>query len=231
MKAIILAGGKGTRLSPFTDVIPKPLLPINGQALIEFQIRQLANAGFEQITICTHHMADYIANFLGGGERYGIKLQYSKEKTALGTAGPLKLCRDFISTPVLVLNADILCGLRFDKIFKRAIEDKCDLGVVYKTHVSCSQFGHLDLNGKLVLGVEEKPEVVQNVMAGIYVVSPVVVDLIPDSESFGMDALVMKGIANGKNVLGYQTEDHWLDVGRATDLDKAVEVARKLLEE
>ena len=108
MKAVILSGGLGTRLRPFTEVIPKPLLPIGEKAVLEIQIEHLKKHGFERIWLATNYKSDYIENFFGDGSKYGVKLHISKEDKPLGTVGPVKLLQDQLSEPFLVMNGDIL---------------------------------------------------------------------------------------------------------------------------
>ena len=114
MKAVILAGGLGIRLKPFTEVIPKPLLPIGEKAIMELQIEQLKSYGFDDIILATNYKSDYIANFFGDGSRFGVKLKINKENEPLGTAGPIGLLRDDLNdAPFLVMNGDILTKCNF----------------------------------------------------------------------------------------------------------------------
>lgn len=120
MKAVILAGGLGTRLRPFTEIIPKPLLPIGEKSVLEIQIDRLKESGFYEIFLATNYKSEYIENFLGDGSRYGVKLTISKETKPLGTVGPITLLREHLAEPFLVINGDVLTNFNFHKIYEFA---------------------------------------------------------------------------------------------------------------
>ena len=117
MKAVILAGGLGTRLRPFTETIPKPLLPVGEKSLLEIQISRLRDYGFDQIFLATNYKSDYIQSFFGDGAQLGVRLTISKEDQPLGTCGPLSLLRDELAEPFLVMNGDILTAMNFKKFY------------------------------------------------------------------------------------------------------------------
>ena len=121
MKAVILAGGLGTRMKPFTDVIPKPLLPIGDKALLEIQIEYLKSHGFTEIFLSTYYKSEYIRNFFGDGSRYGVNLSFVREDHPLGTAGPLKLIEDRLDAPFVLINGDILTGLDISAMYQFAL--------------------------------------------------------------------------------------------------------------
>ena len=124
MKAVILAGGLGTRLKPFTEIIPKPLLPIGEKSVLEIQIERLKKFGFDEIYLATNYKSDYIGNFFGDGSRYGVNLTISKEEKPLGTAGPLLLLKEQLADPFIVLNGDILSLIDFSKFYNFALKAK-----------------------------------------------------------------------------------------------------------
>ena len=119
MKAVILAGGLGTRLRPFTQIIPKPLLPIGEKSVLEIQIEHLKKSGFDEIFLATNYKSEYIGNFFGDGSRYGVKLEISKEDQPLGTAGPVRLLKDRLPDPFIVMNGDILTDLDYTAFFRK----------------------------------------------------------------------------------------------------------------
>ena len=223
-KAIILAGGLGIRLKPFTDVIPKPLLPIGEKAVLEIQIEHLVRHGFKEIFLATNYKSTYVENFFGDGSRYGVKLQISKEEKPLGTAGPVKLLQDQIDAPFLVMNGDVLSSADFSKMFSFAIEKKAVLTVGIKRIVTPYAFGNIFYENDYVTGIQEKPDFVTYALAGIYVMQPGIFEFIPDDEYFGMDALIQKMLALKVPVLKYEITEYWLDIGRLDDYEKAQDI-------
>ena len=145
MKAVILAGGLGTRMKPFTDVIPKPLLPIGNKALLEIQIEYLKSHGFTEIFLSTYYKSEYIRNFFGDGSRYGVELSFVREDQPLGTAGPVKLIEDRLDAPFVLINGDILTGLDISAMYQFALGHDSLLTISTKEIVTKSQFGRIVL--------------------------------------------------------------------------------------
>jgi NDP-mannose synthase len=222
-KAVILAGGLGTRLQPFTQVIPKPLVPIGEKAILEIQIERLKSHGFEDIYVATNYMSDYIENFLGDGSRYGVSLVISKEKQPLGTVGPLTLLRKHLTSPFLVMNGDILTALDFSKFYEHAFSRSALLTVGIKKMITPYDFGNIFFQDELVTGIEEKPDIVTYVLAGVYFMRPEILEVIPDGEYFGMDALIKQMLREHTPIAKYEIEEFWLDIGRMDDYQKAQE--------
>lgn len=221
MKAVILAGGLGTRLRPFTEIIPKPLLPVGEKAVLEIQIEHLRSHGFDEVILATNYKSEYIENFFGDGSRYGITLTISKEDEPLGTAGPLTLIRDRLTEPFVVMNGDILSALNFTRFHQFAVSSDALLTIAIKKVVTPFAFGDIFFEGDLVTGIEEKPDLVNYVLAGIYVMQPGIFDLIPDGEYFGMDTLIRNMLDSNLPVQKYEMEEYWLDIGREDDFEKA----------
>jgi NDP-mannose synthase len=221
LKAVILAGGLGTRLRPFTEVIPKPLLPIGGKSIIQIQIERLKDCGFKEIFICTNYKSNYIEDFIGDGSRYGVKIVVSKEKKRLGTAGPLTLLKKYLDEPFIVMNGDILSSINFENLYKFAIDRDSDICLAIKKEVTPYEFGNILFSGDNVIEMQEKPDIVKYILAGIYVIKPKILDLIPNDKYFGMDHLINKLITNEMKVLKYEISEYWLDIGRYDDYEKA----------
>jgi len=219
--AVILAGGLGSRLKPFTEVIPKPLLPIGEKAVLEIQVEHLKKYGFDRIFLATNYMADYIENFFGDGSRYGVHLEVSRENQPLGTAGPLKLLQPRITETFLVMNGDILSLMDFSKFFDFACAKQTLLTVAVKKIVTPYAFGNIYFDGDLVTRIEEKPNIVTYALAGIYVMRPEIFSLIPEGEYFGMDKLIQSMLDRGMPIAKYEMEEYWLDIGRIDDYQKA----------
>lgn len=169
MKAIILAGGKGTRLHPYTTVIPKPLVPVGGQAVLEILLRNLRHFGVREVVLCVNHMADLIMAFFGDGKKYGLKMEYSMEDRPLSTVAPLKLVKE-LPDDFLVMNGDLLTELNFKEFFNYHLESNALLTVATYKRTVHVDFGVIDINhesGKAE-GFREKPNLYYDVSMGVY---------------------------------------------------------------
>jgi len=226
VKTVILAGGLGTRLKPFTDIIPKPLLPFGEKSLMEIQIEQLKKSGFEDIYIAINYKSDYVKAFFGDGSRYGVNLYFSEEEKPLGTAGPVKLLEEKLhSEPFLVINGDILTNFDFKKIydFSSTYPDS-PLTIGTKIIVTPFRFGKIISSGDIVINVEEKPELEFEILAGIYVMKPEIFRYIPFNEYYNMDQLIKKLLSEKVKVTKYVINDYWIDIGVVEDYSKAREM-------
>ena len=225
MKAIILAGGLGSRLKPFTEVIPKPLLPIGEKSVLEIQIERLKKHGFNEIYLATNYKSEYIESFFGDGSRYGVKLVISKEEKPLGTAGPMMLLKDKLTEPFVVMNGDILSLVDFSKLYDFAIKQDSLLTISIKKEITPFAFGNIFFDGDRVTGIQEKPDIIMYILAGIYVMKPEIFSLFPPQlEYFGMDALIINMIKKDMPVTKYDLKEYWLDIGRLPDYEKAQEI-------
>jgi NDP-sugar pyrophosphorylase family protein len=220
MKVVILAGGLGIRLRPFTQVVPKPLLPIGERSVLEIQIERLKRFGFDQIYFATNYKAIYITRFFGDGSDLGVQIKYSKEETPLGTAGPLSLLRAELTEPFIVMNGDVLTLLDFGKMYDFAASKQSLLTVAIKRHVTPYAFGNIFFKGDFVTGIEEKPDIVHYILAGIYVMRPAILNLIPHGKPYGMDDLILTMLARGSPIVKYEFEEYWLDIGQISDYEK-----------
>jgi len=221
MKAVILAGGLGSRLKPFTQVIPKPLLPIGESSVLEIQIMSLARSGFTEIYVATNYMASYVEAFFGDGAKYGVTLTFSREEKPLGTCGPVLLLKGKLTEPFLLMNGDILTTLNFRQCYERAVAADADLTVVTKEMVTPFNFGKVTSDGSYILAIEEKPDLRIEILAGIYVLKPPVLDLIPADEYFGIDSLIKAMLATERRVARHAMKEYWLDIGQVEDYETA----------
>lgn len=228
MRAIILAGGLGSRLKPFTEVIPKPLLPLGEQSLMEVQIRMLREHGFDQLFVATNYMSDYVEAYVGDGSRFGVRVEVSRERKALGTAGPISLLRDRLDEPFLVMNGDILTRLDFTRFFQAALASNAPLTVGTKIVSFPFRFGNVTVDEThRVIDVEEKPELSFEILAGIYGMTPEIFDHIPYNEFYGIDDLIKDFLARDIPIHRYLIQEYWLDIGQVDDYG----VARKAYSE
>lgn len=224
MKAIILAGGLGSRLRPFTQVIPKPLLPVGEKSVLEIQIERLKQSGFDEITLATNYKSDYVSNFFGDGTKYGVKLTISKEEEPLGTAGPVKLLQEQLDEPFLMMNGDILTLLPFDEMYRFALEKDSILTVGTKEIIQPFAFGNVFSDGDAIIEIEEKPDMRTTIIAGIYIMKPEVFSLIPADTYFGMDNLIKEMLSRGMLVTKFDIKEYWLDIGQVDDYEKAQDI-------
>lgn len=221
MKAVILAGGLGSRLKPFTEVIPKPLLPIGEKSVLEIQINHLGKFGFNEIFLATNYKSDYIENFFGDGSRYGISLKISKEDKPLGTAGPLKLLQNQLDEPFLVMNGDILTLLDFNNFYSFSLNLDCLLSVAIKKEILPFAFGNIFFENDYITQIQEKPDIITYIVAGIYIMKPEILSWIPDDTYYGMDQLIKKLLSKEMKVAKFEINNYWLDIGRLNDYEKA----------
>ncbi|MBX3008363.1 MAG: NTP transferase domain-containing protein [Melioribacteraceae bacterium] len=230
MKAVILAGGLGTRLRPFTEIIPKPLLPIGEKSVLEIQIEHLKQSGFDEIFLATNYKSEYIENFFGDGSRYGVKLKISKEEKPLGTVGPLTLLKKELNEPFLMMNGDILTLLNFKHMYDFANENESLLTIGIKKYIMPFAFGNVFFEGDFVTDIEEKPDIIHNILAGIYILKPGIFESIPDDIYFGMDSLIHQMLDDKMPIAKFEIKDYWLDIGQVGDYEKAQEIYKEHFE-
>lgn len=216
-RAVILAGGKGTRLLPFTVVLPKPLMPVGEYPILEIVVRQLAKNGFGHITLAVNHLAEIIMSFFGDGSKWGIRIDYSLEEKPLGTMGPLKRIHD-LPEHFLIMNGDVLTDLDFTSFYNRHVSDNelftvCAYRKRYKI-----DYGVLDVNSEGYLkNFTEKPETEYQISSGIYMASRRILELIPDNRTFGFDHLMIEMIQKGTPARISPFDGKWLDIGSPDD--------------
>jgi NDP-mannose synthase len=222
MKAVILAGGKGTRLKPYTTVIPKPLVPLGERAIIEILMDRLVKSGVDEVFICLNHFAKIIKAFLGDGGGTGLKINYSIENQPLGTVAPVKLIEN-LPENFLVLNGDLLTDLDFRILYDHHIEQKSLLTVSTYQRSSKIDFGVIELDksqGKAT-GFREKPEYRFEVSMGVYAMNREVLEYVPDDKPFGFDELMLTLLTAKKDISVFRFNGYWLDIGRPDDYEKA----------
>lgn len=218
MQAVILAGGLGSRLQPFTEVIPKPLLPLGERSILEVQLRSLEEAGATEAFLATNYMSDFIAAFVGDGSKFGFPVRISKETEPLGTCGPLSLLRDRLKKPFVVMNGDILTRLDFGRFYQWASAQEALLTVATKVITTPFRFGNVSVSADdLIVDIDEKPEFTLEVVAGIYCMKPQIFDYIPTGRLYGMDNLIKDMIASHQPVARYLIHEYWLDIGQVDD--------------
>jgi len=222
VKAVIIAGGKGTRLKPYTTVFPKPLMPIGNKPIIEIIVRQLKVQNFREIIISTGHLGELIMAFLGDGSKYGVHITYSKEEQPLGTVGGLSLIKENLDDTFLTINGDTLTTLKFSDLVYYHKRNHATATVVLKKRQVPIDFGVVELDGNdEVKGYIEKPAYTNLVSIGVNAFSPEVLEHIEENRYLDFPTLVQNLIAAKKSVKGYVFDDYWLDIGRPDDYEKA----------
>jgi NDP-sugar pyrophosphorylase family protein len=220
--AIILAGGKGTRLKPYTVALPKPLVPVGRYPVLEIILRQLVHFGFSRATLTVNHQADIIQAYFGDGSKWGIDIDYSFEDKPMNTMGPLTLI-DHLPDHFLVMNGDVLTNLNYADFFDYHLMQNNIFTISGIRRSIINEFGVLDIgsNGYLS-GFREKPEVDFNVSMGVYMVRKDILDHIPQNTSFGFDQLMLKLLDRKEKVYVKLFDGYWLDIGRPEDYETAV---------
>lgn len=227
-KTVILAGGKGTRLSPHTRVLPKPLLPLGDRAILEFVLHQLAVQGFADITLSVGHLAHLIEAVFGDGAGHGVDITYVREDVPLGTAGSLRLVEGLDDT-FLVLNGDLVTTLDYRELVRSHKESNNLLTIATRRREVKIDYGVIDVEASAeplqpVVRYDEKPVLDRMVSMGIYVMEPRIVDFIPESSYFDFPDLVQALLAAEMPVGAFVYDGLWLDIGRHEDYDQAVEL-------
>jgi NDP-sugar pyrophosphorylase family protein len=225
--AVILAGGLGQRLRPLTNIIPKPLLPIGTSTIIEIQLMTLKRFGFDRVLIASNYHADYFESFLGRGDRYGIDIFFSREEKPLGTCGPLSLLRQHLDNPFLMINGDILTQIDYHRLDTFAAERGAPLTVVTKEINIPFRFGRVLADGDFITEIEEKPNYKQEILAGIYVMLPEVIDMVPVDTYYGVDQLIKDMLAAKRPIAKYLMHEYWIDVGQLDDYEIAKQEMEK----
>ena len=222
MKAVILAGGKGSRLAPYTKVIPKPLMPIGDMPILEVLLHQIKRAGVDEIILTVGHMAALLRAFFQDGKQLDTHIRYSYEKSPLGTVGPLTLI-DGLDETFLVMNGDVLTDLDFADLvaFHRQSQALVTIAMYHRSVKI--DLGVIQLSGKHdVVGYIEKPTYDFQVSMGIYVFEPAALKYIPENTHYDFPTLILRLLEMGEKVAGYPFQGYWQDLGRPDDYEQAI---------
>ena len=224
VRVVILAGGKGTRLKPYTTVFPKPLMPIGQMPILEVVLRQLKYFGFQKITLSVNHMAELIQTFFGNGEKLGLEISYCMEDNPLGTAGSISLVEN-LTEHFLVMNGDLLTTLDYRAMMTQHIQSGAQATIgVFPREVKID-FGVLDISEKGELqNYREKPCFEYMVSMGVNAFHKSVLDFIPPKEYLDIPTLMMNLKNSGIKVMTFHSGCEWLDIGRPDDYEKAAEL-------
>lgn len=222
-RAVILAGGKGTRLKPYTVVLPKPLVPIGEYPILEIIIRQLAFYGFDHVTITVNHLADIIKAFFGDGSKWNINIDYSLEDKPLSTMGPLKLIKD-LPENFLIMNGDVLTDLNYAEFYDDHVNGGNVFTISSYEREESIEYGILESDsGNKLCAFKEKPKHKYSVSMGVYMANKAILDVIPDNQFYGFDHLMLELLKNNNPASIRKFDGYWMDIGRPDDYMQAIE--------
>ena len=223
MHSVILAGGKGTRLAPYTITFPKPLVPVGDMPILEIVIRQLKQHGFTRVTMAVGHLAELLMAYFGDGSKWGLTIDYSREDKPLGTVGPLKLI-DGLPESFLVMNGDVLTTLNYTKLIEQHEGSDADLTIACYRANTKIDLGVIEFDSRLeVTGYREKPVLPYDVSMGVYIFNKRVLDTFEEGTYMDLPTIVNKLIRNHGVVKVYLSDHEWLDIGRPDDYAAATE--------
>jgi dTDP-glucose pyrophosphorylase/CBS domain-containing protein len=220
LRAVVMAGGFGTRLRPLTDDIPKPMLAVGDKPLLEHIIEQLRQSGIRRVNLTTHYKADMISGHFGDGADFGVEIRYLTEHQPLGTAGALSMVPES-DEPLLVMNGDILTRIDFRSMLDFHREQKADMTVAVRCHEFKIPYGVVETDGVTIRTIREKPIIRKFVNAGIYLLNPQVCRYIPHGGRYDMPELIERLLRDGRMVVGFAVREYWLDIGQLDDYRQA----------
>lgn len=224
--AVVMAGGRGTRLYPLTEDTPKPMLPIGDRPLLEIIVGQLRTAGIKHVKVSTHHQAGRIEQHFRDGREFGVELSYLEEDRPLGTAGCLGLMEPW-EEPLLVINGDVLTQLDFRAMLAYHREHRADLTIAVRKHEFQIPFGVVEADGHAVRRLTEKPSLELFVNAGIYLLEPIVHRYVRRNQRLDMTDLIQRLLGDRRPVLSFPVREYWCDIGDPADYERAQQEARE----
>ena len=220
--AVVMAGGKGSRLKPYTDSVPKPLVEVGGQSLIVSLLNQLKKNGFSRVYVSVNHMAQMIMDRLGDGTEFGLDLDYLQEDIPLGTAGSLSLIPEKPDKPILVTNADLRTACNFRSLVAFHEEQDASITVAVRSYTHEVPFGVIEIENHEIVALREKPILESKVSAGIYCLSPDVLSRVAKNEYLDMPDLIREQLEAGSaRIVPFPIHEEWADIGRPEDLERA----------
>lgn len=226
-----MCGGLGTRLRPYTYVIPKPMFPIGERPILELLLARLRKYSITEIVISLGYKAELIESTFRDGAHLGVNISYIREESPLGTAGVLNLLRDRLTSPFLMMNGDLVTRLDFRAFYEGHLQRQASLTVAVKPYDVPIPYGVVDDEGGIVTRLREKPTYTCNINAGIYAISPDVLDLMPASGRYDATQLIQAAMDGGKLVCTHTITEYWMDIGRFEDYHKANEDAQGWVDE
>ena len=220
-KVVLMVGGLGTRLRPLTDNTPKPMLNVGNKPLLQTIVKGFVDSGFVNITMCLGHKASLIQDYFQDGTNFGAKIEYVTEEKRMGTAGALTLLKENINKPFFVMNGDLLTNVNFEKLLDFHESNKSIATMCVREHDIEVPYGVVNLDNEKIISIDEKPVHSFFVNAGIYLLDPECISLIPINKFYDMPSLFEELILNNKNIISFPLKEYWMDVGKISDYEKA----------
>lgn len=220
-KVILMVGGLGTRLHPLTQDTPKPLLKVGDKPILQTIVERFADYGFVNIVMCVNYKADMIQNYFGDGSGFGVQIEYVLEEDRMGTAGALSLLTEKPKEAFFVMNGDLLTNVNFDHLLGYHTSQSSMATMCVREYDFQVPYGVVSIDGNQIVSIEEKPVHKFYVSAGIYMLSPAVLDYIPKNKFYDMPTLFERIIALNKNAISFPIHEYWLDIGRITEYEQA----------
>lgn len=217
---IIMAGGLGTRLKELTQEIPKPMLKVGQDPILQHIINNFKQYGYNKIVLSVNYKAEIIENYFQDGYAHGVKIEYIKERKRLGTAGGIRLAKEYIDDPFFVMNGDIFTNLNMEHMMNFHIENKFDMTVGIRKHTFQIPYGVIQVKNHYIKELQEKPTIDYFINAGVYCLNPNLLEYIPENEYFEITDLINICIEKGKKVGSYEINEYWMDIGRLEDYNK-----------
>lgn len=220
-KVVLMVGGLGTRLHPLTKDTPKPMLKVGDKPILHTIVERFASYGFVNIVMCVNYKADAIQNYFGNGEKFGVQIEYVLEQERMGTAGALSLLTTRPGEAFFVMNGDLLTNVNFESLLDYHQTHQAAATMCVREYDFQVPYGVVNIDGHKVTSIVEKPVHKFFVSAGIYMLSPQVLDLIPNGEYYDMPTLFEKLIAQNQNTVSFPIHEYWLDIGRMNEYEQA----------
>ncbi|MBW4827972.1 MAG: nucleotidyltransferase family protein [Clostridiaceae bacterium] len=217
---VIMAGGLGTRLKDLTKEIPKPMLKVGEEPILYHIINNFKQYGYNRMLISVNYKAEIIENYFQDGQAYNVKIDYIREKKRLGTAGGIRLAKDYLNSPFFVTNGDIFTNLNVENMMKFHLENKFDMTLGVRDYSLQIPYGVIETEDKIIKDIKEKPEVNCLINAGVYCMNPEVINYIPENKYFEITDLMNVCIKEGLKLGSYNIKEYWMDIGRVEDYNK-----------
>jgi dTDP-glucose pyrophosphorylase/predicted transcriptional regulator len=218
---VIMAGGEGKRLRPLTQDCPKPMLRVGGKPLLEIILGQCIDAGFQHFYLSVNYLKNKIQDHFGDGARWNVRIDYLEETQPLGTGGALSLLPQKPAEPLLVLNGDVLTRVDYGRLLRFHSDHQAAATLCVREHTTQIPYGVVRMDDLHVLSLEEKPVLSHYVNAGIYLLDPALIDLVPQDQFFDMPQLLEKAMQHQHRVSAFPIHEYWLDVGQPETLERA----------
>ncbi|MCT4605058.1 MAG: nucleotidyltransferase family protein [Marinisporobacter sp.] len=221
--AVVMAGGLGTRLRPLTYEVPKPMLKVGDRPILEIIIEQLSMYGFKNILLTVNYKAQIIESYFRDGKDFDVNIEYIHEKKRLGTAGALKIAKQYLDDPFIMMNGDLLTKLNFEQLLEYHKKNEFDITVGSKKYDIEIPYGVLDIHETSVVGLKEKPKMNFFINSGIYCINPKLIEYIPNNEYYNITDLIDEVMKKDYHVGSFPIREYWLDIGQIPDYERAAQ--------